>query len=277
MWLLVLFLLTCLNWGIEALKWHHSIRKLQPISYWRSFKAILSGVSFAVNTPNRTGEYLGRILYVEEGNRLRAVAVTILNSWSQLLITLIMGWLALWMMAPILSGASNNPENALFWVKSFRWMLLALVVFLTALFFRPAVLVAVLSRIPWLKKYRKYYGVMGQFSSKTLGWMLLLSFLRYLVFLVQYQVVFSVFEVGITWWQGFWSVSAVFLVMSMVPTIALAELGLRGEVSLQLVGLLSKNKIGIVAATSSIWFVNLLVPAFLGSMLLLGLKIFRNK
>ena len=89
--LAIVIFLMIINWSIEALKWKISIQKVQPISFSRSFRAILSGVSFSVSTPNRIGEYLGRILYMEEGNRLRVISLTIVGSMSQLIITLFAG------------------------------------------------------------------------------------------------------------------------------------------------------------------------------------------
>ena len=52
------FLFMIINWGIEAVKWKLSVRKIQQVSFSRAFKAVLSGVSFSVGTPNRMGEYL---------------------------------------------------------------------------------------------------------------------------------------------------------------------------------------------------------------------------
>jgi len=65
--------------------------------------------------------------------------------------------------------------------------------------------------------------------------------------------------------------------MAGVPTIAIAELGVRGKVSIFFLGLLSSNTVAIVAATVGIWLINLVIPAVLGSVLLLGVKIFKEK
>src|SRR6266498_651715 len=95
-WNLVLvIILMLMNWSIEAMKWKISIQRIKPVSFLKSFRAVLSGVSFSVNTPNRIGEYLGRILYMEEGNRLKAVSLTIVCSMSQLIITLFAGTIGL--------------------------------------------------------------------------------------------------------------------------------------------------------------------------------------
>ena len=59
----------CFNWGIEAKKWQVLMKPIEDLSWWTACKATLTGLSFAMNTPNRIGEYAGRILYVKKENR----------------------------------------------------------------------------------------------------------------------------------------------------------------------------------------------------------------
>ena len=84
-------------------------------------------------------------------------------------------------------------------------------------------------------------------------------------------------QVDVTVWQTFWLISVVFLVLAVVPTIALAEVGIRGKISLELFGLFSINNIGIITASVGIWCINLVIPSLLGSLLILRIKIFKNK
>ena len=93
--LLLVLALMLLNWGIEARKWQLLMRHLQPFSISTAFKSVLAGSSITVLTPNRIGEYGGRILYVKAENRIKAISLTIVGSISQLLITLLMGCLGL--------------------------------------------------------------------------------------------------------------------------------------------------------------------------------------
>jgi uncharacterized membrane protein YbhN (UPF0104 family) len=65
--IVAVLLLMFVNWSIEAIKWKISIKKVQQVSFGKALQAVLSGVSFAVSTPNRMGEYLGRVLYMNEG------------------------------------------------------------------------------------------------------------------------------------------------------------------------------------------------------------------
>jgi hypothetical protein len=49
-------------------------------------------------------------------------------------------------------------------------------------------------------------------------------------------------------------------------------------VSLQLLGMFSSNQLGISLTAVSIWFINLIIPAVAGSLLILSIrKIFKNK
>src|SRR3982751_3837388 len=81
----VILVLMLVNWGVEARKWQVLMRPLQKISWWKAYRATLTGLAFALNTPNRVGEYGGRVLYIEEGKRFRAISLTLVGSMSQVL------------------------------------------------------------------------------------------------------------------------------------------------------------------------------------------------
>jgi hypothetical protein len=57
-----------------------------------------------------------------------------------------------------------------------------------------------------------------------------------------------------------------------VPNFAIAELGIRGLVGLWVIGIFSENQVGILLATLIIWLVNLILPAVVGALLLLGIR-----
>jgi hypothetical protein len=84
-------------------------------------------------------------------------------------------------------------------------------------------------------------------------------------------------QIHISYWQAFWLITVLYLILAVVPTIALAEVGLRGQVSLELFGFFSSNKLAIIAASTGIWLINLIIPALIGSLLILSIKIFKNK
>jgi hypothetical protein len=269
-WNLVLVLtLMIVNWAIEAVKWKLSVQIIQKINFIKAFKAVLSGVSFSVSTPNRMGEYLGRVLYMEEGNRLRTISLTIVSSMSQLIITLLMGSVGIIFLMPKIQTAEFV---SVLWVKVLLYGVVAALIVLTVFYFRLSWLIRWIDRFPRSNRYTYLVTALEDLNATLLLKLLSLSLIRFIVFIIQYYLLFRLFGTGINWWQGFWAVSVSFIILSIIPTFAIAELGLRGKVSLKLLGLFSMNDLGITIATGMIWFINLVVPAIIGSLLILGIK-----
>jgi uncharacterized membrane protein YbhN (UPF0104 family) len=242
---------------------------VQAVSFFKAFKAILSGVSFSVSTPNQVGEYLGRILYMDEGNRLRTIALTIVSSISQLIITLIMGCIGLFVLMPQIGSLQ---------VISFPWdrmilygVILVLIVILL-FYFRLSLIVKWFHRIAGNQRYIYLVEALESLSAGLLLRLLFLSAVRFLVFILQYYLLFVLFSVDISWAETFFAASVNFLVMAAIPSLAIADIGLRSEVGLRLFGLFSTNSLGILMTSICIWFINLILPAIAGSLLILGIK-----
>lgn len=269
--------LMLLNWGLEARKWQLAVRKLQVISLARSFKAIFTGNTMAFFTPNRIGEYMGRMLYLKKGSRIQSIAVTLVCSMAQLLITLVMGLVGLIF---IREEMRHRPEgqDILLWMEVLMYFVIGAIVFVGAFYFRVSWLVRRLEKIALLGKFVRYIQVLDSFNATILWRILSLSGFRYLVFLLQYYLLFTVFDVDISWAESFYAISVVFLILAIVPSIAmLSELGIRWKASIELVQLFSANAVGILATSLAIWAINLVIPALIGSLLILGIKLFRNK
>lgn len=276
--LIGVILLMLLNWGIEARKWQLLVKPLEAVPFRRAFMAILSGVSLSINTPNRIGEYGGRILYVKNRNKLKAIAATVVGSFSQLIATAVFGLAGL---IYYLDNFGLEHAGSHFTGPMKEILLLGILIVVSfliiLLYFRLKIIVAVFDKISWLRRAKVFVQIIARYSPKELEKLLLLSAVRYVVFSAQYLILLYVLGVELVWWQGLLMISTIYLVMAMVPTIAIAELGLRGKVSIYFLGLLSPNTAGIIAATVSIWLINLILPAAMGSILLLGVKIFKEK
>ena len=268
--------LMVINWGLEARKWQLVINRLQTISWIKCLKAVFTGTTLAFFTPNRMGEYMGRVLYIEEGKRIQAVSLTIVSSMGQLLITLIVGVVGLLVIRSELHGASSG--SAVFWLNAVLYVSVLAAGFLTLLYFRLSWLIRLIERIPRIEKFVRHVRVLDNFNATMLLHILSLSLARYLVFIIQYYLLFDVFGVEMNGWQVFWSVSVVFLVLAIVPTIALVtELGVRWKTSVEVVQLFSLNIVGIVATSLAIWIINLVIPALIGSLLILNIRLFNYK
>src|SRR5207253_450888 len=131
----------------------------------------------------------------------------------------------------------------------------------------------------WIKCDKHIYLVeaLRKFHSELLMQLLFLSFLRYVVFVVQYILIFYLFEVNVPVEIILCVMGVVFLTMAIIPSIALLEVGLRGEISIILMGLFSANTLGISFTSLTVWLMNLILPALIGSLLILNLRVFRRK
>jgi hypothetical protein len=276
------------NWGIEARKWQVLVRSLQDISFIKAFKAVFSGQSLAVNTPNRVGEYVGRVVYLEEGNRLRGIALTIVGSLSQTIITLVAGLAGMFMMKDTITGALKHILMEVGFLKRFPelppvaydvifYSVLVGVIVMLIIYFELSYLTRLLERLPFVNKYSYLIEKLEDFHWKELTRILSLSVTRYIVFVVQFILLLQFCNVDVPFWPAAGMVSVFYLVLAVVPTISTIELSLRGLAAVQLFGILSSNTFGIIAAAAGIWFINLIVPALAGSLFILGIKLFKSK
>jgi len=279
---LLIGLLMVLNWSLESFKWRYLIRKIEKISFIKAFVAVLSGITVSVFTPNRIGEYAGRVFVLEKANRWEAVLITMLGSMSQLLITVLAGLISFVFFA---DKYIDLPEDPGYFFYVLVLIIIILVVILILLFFNVSFLTGFIGKLPGkLKKIRRYGRVFSFYSVNELLILLLFSFSRYLVFVTQFFLLLGFFGVKMPYNQAFLLISLIYLVMAAIPTIALTELGIRGSVAIYFIGMyfekhnypVGANDVSIIAAASTLWLVNLAVPALLGAIFIFKLKFFRK-
>lgn len=276
LWMAVL--LMPVNWGLETLKWYLLVNKFQQLSFSKAFESVLSGLSLAMNTPNRIGEYGGRVVYLPPSFRMKGVALAIVSSVGQLLVTLIFGWIALLILKTELYRVQlGGTHFSAILLQVFQYSVLFFIAVTGLFFFRMQLLARMLKWIPWLKEKLSFTEVLENLSNRAYLQVLFYSFLRFVVFALQYVLIWQALQVEISWWQGFWSVALIFLVMAIVPGFAIADVGIRGKVAISIAGLFSANSIALLTGTVGIWLLNLVLPALLGSLLLLTIKIFKER
>ena len=273
----LMLLLMVLNWTLEARKWQLLIRPVQKVSLMTGFKAVLSGLSFSLFIPNGMGEYLGRMLYMQEGNRLKSVAVSFMGSLSQVIVTLVVGVIGLeYVMHYVPTAGLANTGLTRFWLRALIYAVIVFIGFFLLLYFKISLFVNWFEKIPFVYKHRLLIDSLKEFDRPLLLRVLLLAFCRYSVFICQYVLMFYLFNVMMPLKEAIWSVSILFLLIAIVPTIPIAELGVRGEISIKVFGLFSTNTLGIVSAAGFIWLINLIIPALVGSLFVLSLRIFKR-
>ncbi len=269
--------LVLVNWGIEAIKWQIQLAPLEKISFATAFKSVLAGCSITMITPNRVGEYGGRIFYVKEENRIDAIPLTILGSMSQLFVTLVVGAASLISMLYFSDTVFKLSSMPAYTTAVVLYLSIAAAVFLLLAYLRVSLIVKFLGKFRFLDKIVTHIILLNSFSRKQLLRILFLSFLRYSIFILQYILLLQAMQVHIDFVTAYKLIAIFYLLMAMAPTIGFTELPIRAAASVEVLQLYSSNVVGIQAATTAIFFINLVLPAIIGSVLIFGIKILKER
>ena len=275
--ILLMILLLFANWGIEARKWQLLMRPVQHVNFLTSVKAILSGLALSLFLPNGFGEYPARALYMKEGNRLRSVALNVAGSMAQLIVTLVAGIISLLYLKHFTWSKTTEIQGlSVLWLNGIISMIILGTILLMVIYFRLSWLTQITGKIPFVHRYKFFIESLETFHWKELTRILMLSCIRFIVFVVQYILVLYVLEIKIDVIDAICTTCVLFLFLAILPTIPFADVSIRGIAGRQLFGLLTPNSFGIVVTIAVIWFVNLIIPSAAGSLFLLSVKIFKR-
>ena len=84
-----------LNWFLEALKWKFLVQKIEVITTWKAVESVFCGLTWAVFTPNRIGEFGGRVFSLSPNKRIKGAVVMTVGTIGQMVLTNVLGLLAL--------------------------------------------------------------------------------------------------------------------------------------------------------------------------------------
>ncbi len=272
------------NWGLESLKWKILIAKIEKVPFFRAFQAVLTGTSVSMFTPNRTGDYLGRVFILEKANRIEGALLTIIGSISQVLIVVCVGLFSFLSFFYEFLQTSNRMNNYL--ISGMVLLIPILVFSFLFAYFNIASLINFLKTYfprRW-EKFAQHLNVFTKFSAKELLIILFISALRYLVFSVQFYLLLRFINIKLPFSIALVLIAVIYLIMTVIPTITLTELGIRGSVAVYIIGVYFKQvnisydslNADIFTSSSLLWFINLVIPAILGTFFIFRLKFFRK-
>ena len=261
-------LLMLINWILESFKWRYLTRHLEKISAWNAIEAVFCGLTWAIFTPNRLGEYAGRVLFLPSRKRVYGVFAMAVGSFGQNVITNVLGLSALlwylftyyhlnvWLYAAISIGS------------------IGAMAFFLIIFFHIIWVVDLLDRIPYIKKFHRFFDIMGRYEKQELIKIMGFSLARYAVFSFQYYLIIHLLIPEIPAFQMMMLVFVFFFVQSALPSLDLLDIGVRSGAATLLFVHVTNQSLAIIAAVSSIWLINLIIPAILGSVFVFKLNFF---
>lgn len=278
-----LLLLMVINWGIESVKWRMLIRQSEEISIGKAYQAVLGGLAVSVFTPNRVGEFIGRVFILQKTDPVKAILLTLVGSFSQLLVTVVVGTAAYVFFAPKYLSLMLFDST---WMVSGISIAMALMsLFMMFVFFNIPVLhrISILLPEKYSERIKNSIDAIAGCSKQLLLKTVLLSALRYLVFSTQFFLAIRLMGLHFTAQECFLAIPVLYLMLMAIPTVALTEIGVRGSVSVFIFGLMAGTRgldasdvLAIISASTLIWFLNIAIPSLAGVLVVFRLKFFRR-
>lgn len=266
--LLLVFALMFVNWFIEAQKWRYLTQKIEPMHFWRSVQGVFSGLCWAVFTPNRIGEYGGRIFFLKPRKRAFGLMAMAVGNVAQMILTNVFGALA---MAIFLLKFQQLPTV-------FNLLIVVIAVFFSAMllfmYFNISGIESILLRIKFLRKFERFFKVLRNYHFRQLFNVLGFAALRYTVFTTQYFIFFH-------WLMPEMQIADILLmtiillfVQSALPSLDIFDIGVRSITALYFFNYVTTDDISVIAGTAGIWLINIIIPAVIGSVFVFKINIF---
>lgn len=253
--LLLILLLMPVNVCCEACRWQLLLRGVESVSLLDAHRQVYYGYVGAFVTPGRVGDYPARVLLLRDSSH-----------WSAAVVMGGVGVLAMYLVEIVLGVPA--------WVLLSRYelgvpMRDVLVAVLVVLLMMTVVFVAVrrLPRYAWCgARLRQCCEGASRLSGRDLLQLLLLSVLRYVVWLVQLSLALRFSGVVLTPVELLMAIPAYYLLLGVVPTVPVADIAVRGSLSILVFGVFSPNTAGIAIAIVVIWIINTMLPMLVGTM-----------
>lgn len=239
---------------LESLKWKILIGSFEYSGIKDAVKAVCSGITLGIITPNQIGEFAGRLLYVQKAGKWNGTLITAIGNTAQLIYTIVFGMMSvLWFAGT--QGRINAHQSLLG-----LFALSGLAIIVMFMFINLNKMNALIRRINSVQRF----GTFHHFESTRLVKVLFVAAIRYLVIMIQYLLVAKFLDVHTGIWVVFGCVNACLLVQTFVPSFILLDLGIRGASSLWFFGHFTNQHAEVLLLTYTIWSVNILLPGLFG-------------
>ncbi|WP_374166427.1 hypothetical protein [Arcticibacter sp. MXS-1] len=175
---------------------------------------------------------------------------------------------------------------AIFW---FVWRFLhpapwlTIVVFLSAalysslfllFYFSIKRLTTLINKVRFLTKFRRFFMILAQYRRKHLIIIFNFCLARFIVFTSQYYLIINMLIPSLPVFAMIMMIFILFFIQSALPSLDLLDVGVRTMTATYFFSFITSQEVAVMAATACIWFVNLIVPAILGSAFVFKLNFF---
>ncbi|RAR50320.1 lysylphosphatidylglycerol synthase domain-containing protein [Flavobacterium lacus] len=248
--------LSVLNWFFEILKWQNLVNTFYKISLKEATVQSLGSLTASIFTPNRVGEYGAKMLYFPKSETKKIILLNFISNSSQMATTLFFGVVGL-----MITGLFYD----YFSYKIALFLFIILLLFSLFIIFGKKIIIYGFSVEKLIQKIKS-------FPRNSLKTTQQLSVIRFLIFSHQFYFLLVIFGVEITYSLALATIFSMYFLASIVPSIHLMDVAIKGSVAFILFGKLGVNQWTIVSITTLMWFLNLVIPVLIGSLFVLKFK-----
>ena len=260
----LVLLMMPINWGIESFKWQLITKSTEHISFKTAIKSVFSGICLGNLAPGRAMEFLAKIYFFKPQNKPTVTVLHFINGMFQMLITVTMG-----IIAVALKANENKQHTTVVYLMIFGGILLIMGFCLAIL--NVGFIQKKLTFLKWFNTLKE--GNVVSFSKTLLASLISLSIIRYVVFTTQFYLIYSAFTPAVSVTQTFIGIAAYFMLTSIIPMISVIEPAIRAAIALFVFNNVADNSVTIVLSSTFLWLINVIVPSFLGYLIILRQKI----
>ena len=262
-YLIIFVLMAVLNWLLEIYKWKIAVSKISRISLWQATKQSLAGLTAALATPARIGDYGIKAAYFKTENRKQIVLLNLFTNGSQMLITFffgVIGCIYVWLNYAVPFSALNIT------------IVIAILIIVSLILYsirNHRLLIKGLT----LNAVMRYFKKLPDFIKVGT---LTLSLLRYLVFSSLFYLLLEFFGATTAALTALPFIFAMYFLVSIIPSYFVLDVVIRGGVAVYLFSLLNVPEPTVLATVLAMWVLNFLIPAILGSYFVLTFKLHKS-
>ncbi|MBN1349331.1 flippase-like domain-containing protein [candidate division KSB1 bacterium] len=255
------------NFFIQGLKWHYLLKLSKPAAtYVEALKSLLAGFALGFVTPGRVGEF-GRAIFVKDSNRLQVVGLTMIDKLFSMLIILMLGAFAIFFFFGIWMHSKLTPVFAL--VSLAASLITSLIVLFPDGMKKAGF--KILPRLPFTEKIELILSGLNGFHRNQALFLLALNFLFYAIYLTQFYLLLSAFDV-FSPVEGYIILSSTIFAKSLLP-ISFGDLGIRESAAVYFVTHIGGEESTAFNASILMFLINIVLPSLIGFGLVMGEKV----
>lgn len=248
---ILLILLTSINWIFEILKWKNLVKTIEKINFKTAAQQTFAALTVSLATPGRIGDYGAKALFFKKEKRKKILVLNFYSNIAQLFITIIFGIIGIIFCV----NHYNIPFSG--------WRI-------SAIF---SIIIAVSGGIYYFRNKewkgfspKKILWFFRELSGQTKLTVLLFSLIRYLTFSCMFYVLLQFFGAEIEIVTAFYLIFATYLLVSILPSLLIFDVVIRGGVALWLFSFEGVSEYIILSTVFFMWFFNFVLPSLIGSI-----------